>query len=102
VSGELDPTTRRLKVQLIHPGEHVTEYMQSRGWTYADLAWETHLPLEVVRGLCHGEAPVTPVLAAILGIVFERPTHFWLNLQKNYDADLAHAQALFPGIERLR
>jgi addiction module HigA family antidote len=74
----------RLRV-VLHPGVTVIEYLEGRGWTQRDLAQRADLPLSTIAEICAGTAPITPAVAQALR-VFERPAHFWLNLQQKFDA----------------
>lgn len=63
-----------------HPGEMILAYMESMNEdNRPDL--EGH-PLQAVT---EGNSSITPELADELEALFNRPAHFWLNLQHNYD-----------------
>jgi len=68
-----------------HPGETVMEYLDFYGWSQRDLARRTGLTPKTISEICNGKAPITPPTALALEKVFQRPAHFWLNLQRDFD-----------------
>ena len=68
-----------------HPGETVMEYLEFCAWTQSDLARRTGLTPKTISEICNGRAPITPSTALALEKVLQRPAHFWLNLQRQYD-----------------
>lgn len=73
-----------------HPGEMVVEYLEFHGWSQRDLARRTGLTPKTISEICNGKAPITPPTALAFEKVFQRPAHFWLNLQRQFDE--AHAR----------
>jgi addiction module HigA family antidote len=69
----------------VHPGEMVVEYLDFNGWSQRDLARRSGLTPKIISEICNGKAPITPSTALALENVFQRPAHFWLNLQRRYD-----------------
>src|SRR5580693_1499223 len=80
-----------------HPGETVLEYLDFNGWSQSDLARRAGLTPKTISEICNGKAPITPLTALAMEWVFQRPAHFWLSLQSQYDEAAArlrvHAQA---------
>src|SRR5438128_7749697 len=68
-----------------HPGETVVEYLEFNGWSQRDLARRTGLTPKTISEICNGKSPITPLTALALEKVFQRPAHFWLNLQRQFD-----------------
>ncbi len=68
-----------------HPGENVMEYLEAYGWSQSDLARRTGLTPKTVSEICNGKAPISPSTALTFERVLQRPAHFWLGLQRNYD-----------------
>jgi addiction module HigA family antidote len=68
-----------------HPGETVVEYLEFNDWSQRDLARRTGLTPKTISEICNGKAPITPPTALALEKVFQRPAHFWLNLQRQFD-----------------
>ncbi len=69
----------------LHPGEVLLEYLNSHGWNQQDLARRSGITPKTVSEICNGKAPITPPTSLVLEKVFNRPAHFWLNLQRQYD-----------------
>ncbi|MGH9419031.1 MAG: HigA family addiction module antitoxin, partial [Thermoanaerobaculia bacterium] len=68
-----------------HPGETVVEYLDFYGWSQRDLARRTGLTPKTISEICNGKAPITPPTALAFERALQRPAHFWLNLQRNFD-----------------
>jgi len=68
-----------------HPGEVVVDYLEFRGWAQRDLARRTGLTPKTVSEICNGKAPITAPTALALEKALQRPAHFWLNLQGQFD-----------------
>jgi HTH-type transcriptional regulator/antitoxin HigA len=75
-----------------HPGENVTEYLEAYGWSQSDLARRTGLTPKTVSEICNGKAAISPATALSFERVLQRPAHFWLGLQRNYDEFEARAK----------
>jgi len=68
-----------------HPGEMVVEYLEFQGWSQRDLARRTGLTPKTISEICNGKAPISAATALALEKAFQRPAHFWLNLQRQFD-----------------
>lgn len=68
-----------------HPGETVQEYLDFLEWSQRDLARRTGLTPKTISEICNGKGPITPTTALAFEKAFQRPAHFWLNLQRQYD-----------------
>src|SRR5213593_3040572 len=68
-----------------HPGETVMEYLDFNGWSQSDVARRTGLTPKTISEICNGKAPITPQTALAFEKAFQRPAHFWLNLQRDFD-----------------
>jgi addiction module HigA family antidote len=68
-----------------HPGETIVDYLEFNGWSQRDLARRSGLTPKTVSEICNGKAPISPPTSLALEKVFQRPAHFWLNLQRLYD-----------------
>lgn len=68
-----------------HPGEVIADYLEFHGWAQRDLARRTGLTPKTISEICNGKAPITPPTALALEKVLQRPAHFWLNLQRQFD-----------------
>jgi addiction module HigA family antidote len=72
-------------VNVPHPGDTVQEYLEVLEWSQRDLARRTDLTPKTISEICNGKAPITPTTALAFEKAFQRPAHFWLNLQRQYD-----------------
>src|SRR5215216_5736555 len=77
-----------------HPGETVLEYLEFNGWSQRDLARRAGLTPKTISEICNGKGPISPSTAIAFERVFERPAHFWLNLQRQFDEAMARRTAL--------
>src|SRR5256885_14313718 len=77
-----------------HPGETVMEYLDFYGWSQRDLSRRTGLTPKTISEICNGKAPISPMTALSLEKVFQRPAHFWLNLQRQFDEAIARRYEL--------
>ena len=68
-----------------NPGETVVEYLDFHGWSQRDLSRRTGITPKTISEICNGKASITPTTALALERVFQRPAHFWLNLQRQFD-----------------
>src|SRR3569833_4641525 len=68
-----------------HPGEVIADYLESNGWTQRDLARRSGLTPKTISEICNGKAPITPSTSLAFEKVFQRPAHFWINLQGQFD-----------------
>ncbi|HKF47745.1 MAG TPA: HigA family addiction module antitoxin [Terracidiphilus sp.] len=76
----------------IHPGEILlTEFMEPLGLTAYRLSKELHVPQPRIHAILRGKRAVSADTAVRLGIYFNLPAQFWLNLQNEYDLRLAAA-----------
>ena len=74
----------------IHPGEILlTEFMEPLGLTAYRLAKELHVPQPRVHSVIRGKRAISADTAVRLGIYFNLPAQFWLNLQNQYDLQVA-------------
>ena len=68
-----------------HPGETVLEYLDFQGWSQRDLARRTGLTPKTISEICNGKAPISPLTALAFEKALQRPAHWWLNLQRDFD-----------------
>lgn len=72
-----------------HPGETVLEYLEFHDWSQRDLARRAGLTPKTVSEICNGKAAISPMTALAFEKVLQRPAHFWLNLQRQFDEAVA-------------
>lgn len=70
-----------------HPGQVLCEYLCAHHLSPAELARRVGLPAQHVHALCAGRTALTAHTAHALESIFERPAHFWLALQRQYDEE---------------
>ena len=68
-----------------YPGEIIREYLEYREWSQQELARRTGLTPKTISVICSGKASITAPTALVLERVLQRPAHFWLNLQRQFD-----------------
>jgi addiction module HigA family antidote len=72
-------------VNVLHPGEMVTEYLDHYVWSQQKLALRSGLDTKTISEVCSCKERISPPIALALEKVFGRPAHFWLNLQQQFD-----------------
>lgn len=78
----------------VHPGEVLSEeFMRPLGLSANALARATRVPPNRISAIVKGDRGVTADTALRLGKAFGTTPDFWLNLQKQYDLDIARDQA---------
>ena len=73
----------------IHAGEHLSEFLDEYGIAPSRLASDTCLPVASVNEILAGKQPITPDTAMRLGRYFGTSAELWINLQINYEMELA-------------
>lgn len=86
----MDSELQPIQLQgIAHPGETVMDYLEFHDWSQRDLARRTGLTPKTISEICNGKAPISPVTALAFEKVFQRPAHFWLNLQRLFEESVA-------------
>ena len=88
----------------IHPGEHLSEQLETLGMSAAALARQLKVPTNRITYILKGQRAVTGDTALRLGHFFGTSAEFWLNLQKIYELRVAEREsgADIKGLPRLR
>lgn len=89
----------RRKIEPIHPGEHLAEYLSELNLSQYRLAKAIRVPPRRINEIVHGKRAVTADTALRLGRYFGQSAQFWMNLQAQYDLEIARA-ALGARLER--
>jgi len=76
----------------IHPGEVLGEELTELGVSPAELARELHVPSNRLYQLISGKRAMTADTAIRLECWLGVSAGFWLNLQKQYELDIAIAE----------
>ena len=73
----------------IHPGEHLKDTLDELGLTQVELAARIGLARKVVNEIIQGKAPISTSTAIGLERILKVPAHIWINLQRQYDLNVA-------------
>ncbi|WP_299890501.1 HigA family addiction module antitoxin [uncultured Ruegeria sp.] len=79
------------------PGEFITEELDARGMTQADLAFVLGWDAGQLNRLLKGKTSITPDTANLLADAFDMPAEFFMNLQQMYD--LSRAKKADPSVK---
>lgn len=71
----------------IVPGDTIRELIETHYISESILAEKLNLSIEILERLLNGNLEITPDIAKRLEETFNIPQSFWLNLQKNYNAE---------------
>ncbi|MBF0135474.1 MAG: HigA family addiction module antitoxin [Magnetococcus sp. DMHC-1] len=72
------------EIALIHPGEHLAEFLEEYHITQYRLAKEINVPPRRVNEIVHGKRSISADTALRLGRFFGTTPEFWMNLQTHY------------------
>jgi addiction module HigA family antidote len=82
--------TKTTKMPPIHPGETLREdFLKPFGLSINRLATELFVPATRVNDIARGKRAITADTALRLARYFGTTPQFWMNLQANYDLELA-------------
>lgn len=74
----------------VHPGEMLREdFLKPLGLSVNRLAMDLHVPVTGLNDIVRGRRSITADTALRLGKYFGTSAQFWLNLQSNYELELA-------------
>jgi addiction module HigA family antidote len=79
-------------IPLTPPGAHLREIMEDAGLTQYRLAKELGVQQTRISRILSGRRAITADTAIRLGRLFGTTAEMWLNLQKNYDLELAERE----------
>lgn len=79
-------------IPLTPPGAHLREIMEDAGLTQYRLAKELGIQQTRISQILAGRRALTADTAIRLGRFFGTTAEMWLNLQKNYDLELAERE----------
>jgi addiction module HigA family antidote len=85
-----------------HPGVQIKEhFLDPLDITARQLADDIGLPLPEIDALLAGQAAISPEIAMRLGLFFDVPALWWLEMQARYDAaDQGRLEALRQSVRR--
>jgi addiction module HigA family antidote len=73
----------------IHPGEHLAEELKELIISAAELARQIDVPVNRVTGIINGQRAITADTALRLSKALGTTPQLWLNLQNDYDLQMA-------------
>jgi antitoxin HigA-1 len=82
-----------MAVTAIHPGEHLSEELQTLGMSAAELGRKLGVPTNRITQIMNGQRAITGDTALRLAHFFGTSPEFWLNLQTLYELRLAQQEA---------
>ena len=77
------------QMPLIHPGEHLADYIEGAGVSQYRVAKATYVPPRRINEIVKGQRAITADTAVRLGRFFGTSPMFWMNLQSAYDVAVA-------------
>lgn len=77
---------------VVAPGTVLDDYLEASNLTQVALAERTGMAKKTINEIIKGKSPITPETALKLERVLGRPAHFWSNLERQYQDDLARQQ----------
>lgn len=66
------------------PGDHVKELMVQRRWSQAELAYVLGVTTATVNQVVNSKRPITPEMAKLLAMAFDRPAEEFADLQARW------------------
>ncbi len=80
----------------VHPGEILkTEYLEELGITPYRLARDINVPVNRITMIVNGQRAISADTALRLARYFQTTAEFWLNLQMNYDLEMAKRESRY-------
>ena len=78
----------------VHPGDVLPkDYLRANGDFPLSRGQKHHVPQRRIDLICRGEAAVSADMALRLGRLFGTTPEFWINLQAQYDLEVAERAA---------
>jgi addiction module HigA family antidote len=72
-----------------HPGEHIQEELDELSLSPEEIAERLGVPVDLMMAVLEGRQSVTAEFALRLGHFFGTSAQFWLNLQQQFDLEVA-------------
>lgn len=87
----------------ITPGEYLEhEFLQPLGITQTQLSRDIDVPISRISGIIHGTRAITADTAIRLSLYFKTSAQMWMNLQTQYDLQIAEQDKLAIIKDRIR
>ena len=74
----------RRPAEVFHPGEHLLDELNARGWTQTEFAEIISRPVRMVNEVINGKRGITPETATEFGAAIGTSPEFWMNLDTAY------------------
>lgn len=74
----------------IHPGEILNDELKDRGISQQDFSLQTGIAKTILNEIIKGKRSINADLALLIGKALNMDAILWMNLQNNYDLDLAN------------
>lgn len=74
----------RRPAEVFHPGEHLLDELNARGWTQTEFAEIVGRPVRTVNEIVNGRRGITPETARGFAAALGTSPEFWLNLDSAY------------------
>ena len=81
------------RIPPIHPGEHLAEILEELGISQYRLAKDIRVPARRINEIVHGKRAITADTAMRLARYFGTDAMSWINLQANFDLEVARIAA---------
>ena len=81
------------RIPPIHPGEHLAEMLEELGISQYRLAKDIHVPARRINEIVHGKRAISADTAMRLARYFGTDAMSWINLQANFDLEVARIAA---------
>lgn len=76
--------------EAIHPGEILNDELKDRGISQQDFSLQTGIAKTILNEIIKGKRSINADVALLIGKALNMDAILWLNLQNNYDLDLAN------------
>jgi addiction module HigA family antidote len=76
---------------IVHPGEILAEELEERGVTGSVAAWALRISQSRISNILHARTGITADTALRLGRWLGTGPELWLNMQKDYELQVAEA-----------
>lgn len=74
----------RKPAEVFHPGEHLRDELDARGWTQAEFADIIGRPYQLVNKIVNGKKRITPKTAREIGAALGTSVEVWTSLDSAY------------------
>ena len=85
-------TQHGVPARIIPPGRILARELGARGWTQEDLSTIMGRFAQTINEIVKGKKRITPETALSLAEAFGTTAEFWLNLETNYQLNLARRE----------